>query len=79
MFVAVAALVVAAGLAAMLLSRRSALVEKMQFGLPVPGEVNHMALSPDGRMLAFSAVEETSGGADALRAADRFAGGNAGA
>jgi Tol biopolymer transport system component len=34
---------------------------RMQFAIPVPGEVSHMALSSDGSMLAFVSPEENSG------------------
>ncbi len=34
---------------------------RMEFAIPVQYEVGHMALSPDGSMLAYVAVDETSG------------------
>jgi Tol biopolymer transport system component len=34
---------------------------RMDFAIPVEGELGHIALSPDGRMLAYIAVDETSG------------------
>ncbi len=34
---------------------------RVQFAIPVPGEVSHMAISADGTMLAFVSPEETSG------------------
>jgi eukaryotic-like serine/threonine-protein kinase len=34
---------------------------RMQFAIPVPGEVNHMAISPDGRMLAFVSPDDNTG------------------
>jgi eukaryotic-like serine/threonine-protein kinase len=42
-------------------ARPRAAAEGLQFAIPVPGEVSHMALSRDGSMLAFIAPEETSG------------------
>jgi eukaryotic-like serine/threonine-protein kinase len=35
--------------------------ERMQFNIPVPAEVGNMALSADGRMLAFVARDDASG------------------
>ncbi len=52
-----AALVV--GLLALL--RPSASPERMQFTIPTLAEVRHLALSPDGRMMAFVERDETSG------------------
>lgn len=43
------------------LSRRSPVSERLQFAIPVPGEVSHIALSSDGRMLAFVSPEEKTG------------------
>ncbi len=34
---------------------------RMEFAIPVEGELGHIALSPDGRMLAYIAVDPTSG------------------
>ena len=34
---------------------------RMQFAIPVPGEVSHMALSQDGSLLAFVSPEESTG------------------
>ena len=42
-------------------ARRPTVTTRMQFALPVPGEVSHMALSRDGSMLAFVSPEENSG------------------
>ncbi len=42
-------------------ARRSAATTRMQFAIPVSGEVSHMALSSDGSMLAFVSPEENSG------------------
>ncbi|HXW61761.1 MAG TPA: protein kinase [Candidatus Acidoferrales bacterium] len=34
---------------------------RMQFSIPVPGEVSHLAISRDGRMLAFVSPDDKSG------------------
>ncbi|MBV9087704.1 MAG: serine/threonine-protein kinase, partial [Acidobacteriaceae bacterium] len=36
-------------------------ITRMQFAIPVPGEVSQPALSPDGRMLAFVSPDERTG------------------
>ena len=57
-----AAAVLAAGCAVTwFVARRAAPAARMQFAIPVPGEVSHMALSSDGSMLAFVSPEENSG------------------
>src|SRR5438128_291697 len=40
---------------------RSASTTRMEFAIPIPGEVNHMAISADGSTLAFVSPEEKSG------------------
>jgi len=57
--VAVALLTVGA-LGGMLVHRPS-LGRRMQFALPVPGEVSQMALSSDGQMLAFVSPDDNTG------------------
>ncbi len=52
---------VAATLAIIFFLRPSSPGERMQFAVPFPAEVGHLALSPDGRMLAFVARDESSG------------------
>jgi Tol biopolymer transport system component len=42
-------------------ARRPIAAERMQFAIPVPGEVSHMALSRDGSMLVFVAPDGNSG------------------
>ncbi len=42
-------------------ARRPEPTSRMEFAIPVPGEVSHMALSADGSMLAFVSPEEKSG------------------
>jgi serine/threonine protein kinase len=44
-----------------LLAKRSIPATRMEFAIPVPSEVSHMALSADGSMLAFVSPEENSG------------------
>ena len=44
-------------------SRSTPIARRMQFALPVPGEVSQMALSADGQMLAFVSPDEKSGAA----------------
>ncbi len=53
--------VLAAAAATWFFARRAAPEERMQFAIPVPGEVNQLAVSNDGSMLAFVAPEENSG------------------
>jgi len=43
------------------LARRQAETPNLRFAIPVPGEVRHLAISPDGVMLAFVSFEENSG------------------
>jgi len=59
---AAAALVLAAVSAAVwLFVHEGAGAHRMQFALPLPGEVSQMALSADGRMLAFVSPDEKTG------------------
>ena len=59
---AIAVLVVGAILAgALLISRHKAPKTRMEFAITVPGEVGHIAISPDGTMLAYVAVDEDTG------------------
>jgi eukaryotic-like serine/threonine-protein kinase len=44
-----------------LFARRPAVAERMQFAIPLSGEVSHFALSPDGTSLAFVSPEEETG------------------
>jgi Tol biopolymer transport system component len=46
-----------------LLSRGAPAAGRMQFALPVPGEVSQVALSADGQMLAFVSPDEETGAA----------------
>jgi len=43
-------------------TRSAPAARRMQFALPVPGEVSQMALSPDGTMLAFVSPDEKTSG-----------------
>jgi len=57
-----AVLVVAAIVAGAYLFPRHALAPtRMEFAIPVQGEVGHIAISPDGSMLVYVAVDENSG------------------
>jgi Tol biopolymer transport system component len=57
-----AAAVLAAGCAVTwFVARHARPPVRMQFAIPVPGEVSHMALSSDGSMLAYVSPEENSG------------------
>ena len=49
------------GVVTWLATRRPTATERMQFAIPVSGEVSHMALSPDGSTLAFVSQDEKSG------------------
>ena len=46
---------------ALLLSRHRTPKVRMEFAITVPGEVGHIAISPDGTMLAYVAVDEDTG------------------
>jgi Tol biopolymer transport system component len=43
------------------LAGRQAAADRMQFAIPLTGEVSHIALSPDGRLLAFVSPKEETG------------------
>jgi eukaryotic-like serine/threonine-protein kinase len=58
---AVAAAIVAAALTWVVLRQPEVPAARMEFAIPVPGEVSHMALSTDGRMLAFISPSEKTG------------------
>lgn len=53
--------ILAAAAATWFFVRLTAPKERMQFAIPVPGDVNQLAISNDGSMLAFVAPEENSG------------------
>jgi eukaryotic-like serine/threonine-protein kinase len=56
--VALSLLIVAAGF---VLFRRPPQAAQQQFSIPVPGEIRHLALSPDGAMLAYVSLDQDSG------------------
>ena len=56
-----AAVLVAAIAATWMLASREKPRARQQVAIPMAGEVNHLALSPDGRYLAFVSPEESSG------------------
>jgi hypothetical protein len=58
--VAAVALLVAGVLLGML-AHRPATAQRMQFALPIPGEVSQIGLSPDGQMLAFISPNDSTG------------------
>ncbi len=49
------------GVGAYLRSQRNTQAARMEFAIPVQGEVGHIAISPDGTMLAYVAIDEKSG------------------
>jgi eukaryotic-like serine/threonine-protein kinase len=55
------ALIAVAGVTWHLTRMSAAPPERLEFAIPVPGEVSHMALSTDGRMLAFVSPDEHTG------------------
>ncbi len=60
--IAIAVLAVGALVAgAVLFSRHTTPKVRMEFAIPVPGEVGHIAISPDGSMLAYVAIDEDTG------------------
>jgi eukaryotic-like serine/threonine-protein kinase len=61
LWMAAAAVLVAACAVTWFVARKSSPPVRMQFAIPVPAEVSHIALSNDGTMLAFVAPEENSG------------------
>lgn len=58
---AVASVAVLTALLLALLAGRASPRTRQQFAIPVPGEVSHLALSPDGRYLAFVSPDDNSG------------------
>jgi eukaryotic-like serine/threonine-protein kinase len=61
LWAAVAAGVLVVATATWFVARRSAAEAPMQFAIPVSSEVSHIALSPDGSMLAFVSPDEQTG------------------
>ncbi len=58
---AAAVVLLVAGALLGMLMRRTPAARRMQFALPVPGEVSQMALSSDGQMLAFISPNDSTG------------------
>jgi len=54
-------LLIATSAALFVLYRGQPVSQRMQFAIPVPGEVSQVALTPDGRMLAFVSPDEKTG------------------
>ncbi|MEA2817931.1 MAG: hypothetical protein QOI93_5825, partial [Rhodospirillaceae bacterium] len=54
----IALAVIAASIVSWFIARHSAVAQRLQFAIPVTGEVSHMALSIDGSMLAFVVPDE---------------------
>ena len=61
MWASIAAAAILAAAITWFVTSRSAPPHRIQFAIPVSGEVSHMALSPDGSMLAFVSPDENSG------------------
>jgi len=61
LWASLAVMVVIAAPLVWLLARHPAPEGRMQFSIPVPGEVSHMALSADGSALVFVSPKEDSG------------------
>jgi serine/threonine protein kinase/Tol biopolymer transport system component len=59
--VMIAVALAAVAVATWFFAKRPAPQARMQFAIPVAGEVSHMALSADGTMLAFISPDESSG------------------
>ena len=55
--------VVAVAAARIFFPAAPAAAARLEFAIPTPGEVSHLALSPDGTMLAFVSPDDTSGAA----------------
>jgi eukaryotic-like serine/threonine-protein kinase len=58
---AIAALLLVALGATALFSRHGSTSARMQFAIPVKGEISSFAISPDGEMIAYATPEENSG------------------
>jgi eukaryotic-like serine/threonine-protein kinase len=61
LWLAISLAFLAAAAATWFFVRRAAPDERLQFAIPVPGEVDQLAISRDGSLLAFVAPEENSG------------------
>ncbi len=61
MFAAGAALLLAVAALGYLIRRPAANADRLEFTIPPAGEVTHLALSPDGAMLAYVSPDDVSG------------------
>ena len=61
LWVGVTTALIAVAAATWFLSSRPAVAVRQQFAIPVPGEVNHLAISADGSTLAFVTPDPNSG------------------
>ncbi len=61
LFAVAAVLLVAVAAAALYFATRKTPAPRMEFAIPVQSEVGHIAISQDGTMLAYVAVDENSG------------------
>jgi len=52
---------IAAAVAFFLWPRETSNTQRLEFAIPTRGEVSHLAISPDGRMLAFVSPDDASG------------------
>ena len=60
-FVIAAVVLIAAAAAGFYLANRKAPGHRMEFAIPVQSEMGHIAISPDGTMLAYVSIDENSG------------------
>ncbi len=58
---ALALLVMAAGAAGWWFAQSPAEASRMEFAIPVPGEVSHLAISADGKLLAYVSPDDRTG------------------
>jgi serine/threonine protein kinase len=61
LWIAISSALLLIAVAGWLLPRKTPPMSRMEFAIPVPGEVSHLAISPDGKMLAFVSPDDKSG------------------